>query len=201
MMSILRAKRSFDLSFNGSAGAVVDVSEYATGTITFSGLPVADETITVNGVVFTFKASADPDLNEVTIGADEIETADNVRVKLSASTNAALTVASYTDDDAGEVTITYDTIGPEGDAFTLAESATNTAVSGATLTGGDGFVPVERAIRLLADRAARVTIGNAADILIPANFPEVFYISGLSKISAISNDATAGKLNITVLTQ
>jgi hypothetical protein len=101
-----------------------------TGTVTFSvGLPVADETVTVGGEVFTFKATRTVAF-EVAIGADFTATAQNFKAavnldstKASASgAGAVITLTSYVGGTAGNITLT--------------EAATNVAVSGATLTGG-----------------------------------------------------------------
>lgn len=114
---------------NGTAtGDVVGVK--ASGTITFTGLPVADETITVRGVVYTFKATS-ASATQITIGADATETAENT-VSIIAANDALVDVVNV----AGVLTISAANTGEYGNAYTLAESATNTAVSGATLTGG-----------------------------------------------------------------
>ena len=130
-----------DISFDGSGDvatinldngtATGDVTGVkASGTITFTGLPVANETITVNAIVYTFKATASLD-TEITIGADATATAANV-VSVVEANDSAIDAASVL----GVVTISAAATGEYGNAMTLAETATNTAVSGATLTGG-----------------------------------------------------------------
>lgn len=114
---------------NGTAtGDVVGVK--ASGTITFTGIPVADETITVRGVTYTFKATS-TSATEITIGADATETAENT-VSIIDANDALVDVINV----AGVVTVSASATGEYGNAYTLAESATNTAVSNATLTGG-----------------------------------------------------------------
>ena len=114
---------------NGTAtGDVTGVK--ATGTVTFTGLPVADETITVNAIVYTFKASAST-ATQITIGADATATASNAASKIEANDSAV-----DASNVAGVLTITAAATGEYGNAITLAEAATNTAVSGATLSGG-----------------------------------------------------------------
>jgi len=114
---------------NGTAsGDVTGVK--ATGTITFTGLPVANETVTINGTVYTFKAAA-ATATEITIGADATATAANTASKID--TNETIVDAVNV---LGVVTISAADTGEYGNAYTLAESATNTAVSGATLSGG-----------------------------------------------------------------
>ena len=114
---------------NGTAtGDVTGVK--ATGTVTFTGLPVADETITVNAIVYTFKASAST-ATQITIGADATSTASNAASKIEAN-DSAVDASSV----AGVLTITAANTGTYGNAITLAESAANTTVSGANLSGG-----------------------------------------------------------------
>lgn len=125
----------------------------ATGTVTFSGLPVANETVTINGQVYVFKASASSAL-EVTIGADANATGANFATKVN--TNSVVVTAANV---AGVVTLTAISGGTGGNAITLAEAATNTAVSGATLTGGVNTVyptPVEIQLAPLPDDVTSV---------------------------------------------
>lgn len=104
----------------------------ATGDIVVS-TPVNDDTITINGKVFTWKtAAAGPD--QVTIGGSSAASAENLRAKLAASTDPRVVQAHYT--VAGStVTVTHDDYGTAGNAFTLARSGTGTTVP-ATLSGG-----------------------------------------------------------------
>lgn len=111
---------------------------YASGTITFStAVPTADETVTINGKVITFKVAADPDEDEVTIGATLAETAANLAAFINAHRmdfdvedgNGVIATSA-----AGVVTVK--SAGTAGNAVTLAEAGTNIAVSGANLTGG-----------------------------------------------------------------
>lgn len=111
---------------------------YASGTVTFStAVPTAGETVTINGVVITFRAAADPDLNEVTIGATLAETAANLatfvnahRMEFGVEDGSGVIATS----SAGVTTIK--SAGTAGNAVTLAEAGANIAVSGATLSGG-----------------------------------------------------------------
>jgi hypothetical protein len=119
---------TIDLASGVATGDVTGVK--ASGTITFTGLPVADETITVRGVTYTFKASAST-ATEITIGADATETAANTVSKLTANDTLIDAV-----NVAGVVTVSASETGEYGNAYTLAQAATNTAVSGATFSGG-----------------------------------------------------------------
>lgn len=104
----------------------------ASGTITISGgVPLANDTVTVNGTVFTFKSSVSAS-TDVLIGADANATGNS----LAAAINAVLSAVVYAVNSSGVVTVTSVSDGIGGNAITLAENATNTVVSGATLTGG-----------------------------------------------------------------
>lgn len=102
----------------------------AVGTLTFGGQPAADATITVAGNVYTFKASADPLLRQITIGADAAGTAANTAAKLAAAdVRLVPSVASNV------VTVRARDEGTGPNAFTLV-GTTNVTASGGTLTGG-----------------------------------------------------------------
>ena len=141
-----------DLYYASGGGTVQLLAERSvaagtpgTGTLTVAVNPSNNETISVNGVTFTFKSSPSGS-TEVQIGANAKATSVNFAAKLSASANGSITVASYSADvNTGIVTITYKTIGgSSGNAYTLADSSSgNVTRSGATLTGsspvyGDG---------------------------------------------------------------
>lgn len=116
--------------FNGTA--------FATGAITFSTNPSNGDTITLNGVVWTFVTSGATG-NQTNIGASLNATLNQLVTDLTASVNPSLTVASYSDTPAGNATslvISYNTPGVGGDSYTLAASAATP--SGPTLTGGGG---------------------------------------------------------------
>lgn len=108
------------------------VSIKAAGSIEFAGQPVDNDTITVNGIVFTFTA-AGSGANEIAIGADLATTLANAATELNGAADAELTVATYS-STATAITITYGTAGDAGNAFTLGASAA--IPSGATLEGG-----------------------------------------------------------------
>ncbi|MGF6837064.1 hypothetical protein QF001_000931 [Paraburkholderia youngii] len=106
----------------------------ASGTITFGGLPAANDTVTIGGTVVTFVSSA-PTGNQVLIGTTAAQTAANLQSFLQASADTNISKCSYSTNLA-VTTVTYKTVGTAGNAFTLAKVSTNITVSGATLTGG-----------------------------------------------------------------
>jgi hypothetical protein len=117
----------------GASMKVRNAAVLATGSITFTGLPVANDTVTVAGTAFTAKASASTS-TEFTIGADATATATNLAAKLNAHT----TISRYVTASSalGVVTLTAAVPGVFGNLVTLSEALTNATVSGATLSGG-----------------------------------------------------------------
>lgn len=111
----------------------------ATGTLTVATQPSINDTIAINGVTFTFVASS-ASATQITIGADETETAANMVTILNASANASINIATYT-SALGVVTIAFDTYGTDGNAYTLADSSGGDVTrSAATLAGGSNTV-------------------------------------------------------------
>lgn len=118
------------IAFNGAG--------YATGSITFAANPSNNDTITLNGVVWTFKTAitgANQTMIQPTVGTTMTQLASD----LAASSNASLTVASYVGSTSGVdgvLTIRFNTAGTAGNAYTLAASVA--MPSGPNLTGGSG---------------------------------------------------------------
>jgi hypothetical protein len=120
------------IAFNGAG--------FATGAIGFSGLnPSNNDTITLNGVVWTFVTTRTGPQQTMIAGAFA-QTLTTLVSDLSASSNASLVVAAYAADITGQnLIVSYKTAGTAGNAYTLAASALiSPGASGATLTGGAG---------------------------------------------------------------
>jgi len=118
----------------GLLGDPVSADVPATGYIDFSNQPTANDTITINGTVFTFVAGA-PAGDEIQIGGTVIQTVDNAVTQLNASADGNVTVATYSRPTGTQrILITHDAAGSTGNAFTLVASIA--AVSAATLEGG-----------------------------------------------------------------
>lgn len=128
------------LQYPSGGGTVELLSEQqvkqAAGALTAVTNPLNTETISVNGISFTFVTGASTSTN-VHIGADKETTMANFALVLNASANAAINIATYTSSGA-VLTITFTAPGDAGNAYTLANSSGSVAVtrSGATLTGG-----------------------------------------------------------------
>lgn len=142
------------------SSVVITGQAKATGTVTFSANPAVDDTVTVNGTVFTAKASGATG-NQFNIGADVTATALNLKTVLAASVVAGVAAATYT-SALGVVTVKHSTFGTAGNSFTLAKSGTNIAVSGATLSGG-------------SNSAARTV---TTDYTINAELGKIFIVDG-----------------------
>lgn len=111
----------------------------ATGNITFvTAIPAAGDTITVNGIVFTFRATATTLPTDIFPGTTITTAATATAAALNASVADGVTDAIYT-AALGVVTVTQRNAGTAGNSFTLAKTAAtaaNLTVSAATLLGG-----------------------------------------------------------------
>lgn len=107
--------------------------EYAVGTLTFSGVGTAADTVTINGVPITLRAAADPALDEVTIGGTATATAQNMKAFINANTARLEVVAKGT---GAVLAIRANVPGEEGNAITTTEAGTGTAFGAATLLAG-----------------------------------------------------------------
>lgn len=105
----------------------------ATGTVTFSSF-VADDTVTINGVTFTGKASPSG-TNQWAIGASDNACATNFAAKINASSLAGISGVVTASASSNVVTLTAVQPGLTGNAVTLAISA-HGSVSAARMSGG-----------------------------------------------------------------
>lgn len=106
----------------------------ANGVVTFTGTPVANETLTVGIIIFTFKATRVL-AGEVAIDANNTTQAANLVTAINA--DQPLTSATNV---AGVVTVTAATKGVAGNNIVLSETATGCAVTGITAGKIDGGV-------------------------------------------------------------
>lgn len=126
---------------SGGGGLTVSLSSSAlvaaSGTITAASVQ-ANDTITINGVVFTAKTTT-AGANEFNIGASDTTCAAAIVTSINASTTALIQGFISPSSALGVVTLTAIPAGVVGNAYTLA-SSTNVrlAVSGARLAGGTG---------------------------------------------------------------
>jgi hypothetical protein len=116
----------------GLFGDPVSTQVAATGTITFSANPSNTQTITLNGVTWTF-VTGSPTGNQTQIAGSLAATLAQLVTDLNGSANTSIDDATYTENDTALI-ITHDTIGTAGNAYTLA--ASHGTVSASTLEGG-----------------------------------------------------------------
>lgn len=119
---------------------------YASGTITFSGTTTDGDTVTINGVVYTFKDTLSA-ARHVKIGATAAATALNLVDAVNANYATygvayhQLTVANVyciasVASGGTVVTVSSKLHGTASNSYTLAKSSTDITVSGANLSGG-----------------------------------------------------------------
>jgi hypothetical protein len=174
------AIRQFEVLMMDANGRLTpwDATEfgYASGTVTFTGQPANNDTVTINGVVITFKTSGATGA-QVNIGATAGATVTNFVNLINGtpdSTNdtTGLTVEGNDPLAGTGVTATVDATGlivtlhavapgTAGNSITLTEAATNVTVSGATLAGGaaETDTAVKRACGIAAQPIAAATPG------------------------------------------
>ena len=104
------------------------VAEKASGKFTFEANPVADNTIGIDDVVYTFVASDAGD-DEILLGATLAKTLENIVAKSFPGVTFEITA-----DD--EITVTAVTPGTDGNSIQLKKNSSNISISGTYLTGG-----------------------------------------------------------------
>lgn len=132
----------------------------ATGQIAFAGNPAANDTITVGGQAFTFKASS-PGANQILVESNLAKTLRNAVRVLNASAVAGVAAARYTlNDDLSAIVVTHKTVGTSGNSFTLAASVATP--SGSTLAGGSTSGPYNHVFKAggLTLPSASIEVGN-----------------------------------------
>jgi hypothetical protein len=109
----------------------------ATAYIAFSGQPLANSSIVLNGVTWTF-VSGTPSGSQTQIGASLDATLTALAADLNASADTQVAKCTYTANTTlDRLEVQVDTAGVAGNAFALAASAnSNGTASGPTLTGG-----------------------------------------------------------------
>lgn len=111
----------------------------ATDTVTFSGNPANNDTLTIAGTTITFVTGA-PSALQVQIGGTQAITLANLMAFLLASVDTNLIKVSYS-LQGSILTLTANiaqVVGAAGNALTLAKSSTVIAIGGATFSGGVG---------------------------------------------------------------
>jgi hypothetical protein len=131
-------------------------AQAATGSVTI-GSPADNDTVTIDGVTFTYVSSGANPANRTFTTADDLVAA----IQANSTTNAALT-AVKDGTNPNKVDLTAKTPGAAGNNITLATSnATQFTLSGAKLSGGADAVPGKVAITFSGPiKATGVTPAN-----------------------------------------
>lgn len=148
---------SFELPADYMNGSVSVASQ---GTITMSGIPVANEEFVIDTQTFIFKA-ARTTTGEVTIGSDAAETAQ--LIEFAVNTDLTTVTAERSDET---VIITAVTAGTVGDAIVFTETATNMEVDGSGTLGATTAGSDAAACTMSIDYwtgAAYATVGTIID--------------------------------------
>lgn len=98
------------------------------GDITFTANPTAGDTITINGVTWTFVASGATG-SQTNIGADLDTTIRNLVNDLNASTNTTISEASYSNVGGNKLHVIYDALQGGAATFTMTSSSANGVVT------------------------------------------------------------------------
>jgi len=117
----------------------------ATGTLTLTGNAVADETVTVGGKVYTWKATVSTTANEVKIGATASDSLDNLIAAVNTGAGSGTLYGSATTVNvnvsaaagAGDTAVFTSALsGTAGNAIATTDTMTLGSFGGSTLTGG-----------------------------------------------------------------
>lgn len=125
----------------------------AVGTLTSDGTAPADnDTVTIDGHVYTFKTALTPAANEVLIGADAAAALDNLKAAINAGagsgtlygagTVAHATVTATTNTDTTQV-VEAKTAGSAGNSLATTESSSHLSWGAATLAGGGANISLD----------------------------------------------------------
>lgn len=164
----------FQTLMRDAAGRLVPLTtagDYATGTITVGGQPVATNTVSVNAHAITFVAAGTPTATQVLIGATAADTA----AAIAAVINSDPVLYAVTASVAGTViTLTANAVGTAGNAVALAEAVTDAGftVSGATLAGANAAedVPSGNFVAVAMQPVSAATPGAKLPIRISGGF-------------------------------
>lgn len=139
MVKVPLAETTIDNMVTIMPGSIVVTSGLgaaaATGTIVFGSVASAGDTVTVNGTVFTFRATPSVQ-NEIALGTTPATSATNLYTALNNTLTGSVTNATYANATPGTVSVTYAYLGATGNSFTLAKTGSSCTVSGTNLTGG-----------------------------------------------------------------
>jgi flagellar hook protein FlgE len=141
---VVPAKATTEVELDMNLDAAADIP--ATGTLTMSGQPSANDTVTIGGTTYTFVSSLSSTPDEVLIGQSAADTLANLSAAISGSTGAgttystgtvANTSATVTGATATTLSLQATAEGANGNSVVTTSSDTdNLSFGAATLTGG-----------------------------------------------------------------
>lgn len=158
----------------------------ATGTMTFSGQPAANDTLTINAHVITFKTSGATGA-QVDIGGTATLTAQNVKAYIEDNLDTLQVVPSGAST---VITLTATSAGTWGNSITLARSGSFPAVSDAELAGGTNGGAIPSSNNWSADLASgRLYIEEGSQIADDAIIVVVYNVTAQTQTVLQSEDA------------
>lgn len=179
----------------GSHLAFVSNGTKADFEIVFSANPQENDSLTLNGVEYTFKATP-VFTNDVDIGATLPDTLDNLLAKVNASTDSRLTVATYSEDGTDTFSGLYKTFGTVGNAYTIVWdfAATTLAVNGeaAAISGSETMVNGAGTADSITDAESRLqTLGFHAGMIVTITNSTTPANNGSFKVLSVAADGSS----------
>jgi len=157
-----------------------------TGQIAFTANPTAGDTVTINGVTWTFVAAGATG-TQVNIGTNLDFTLRNLVDSLNVSTNPAITPGTYSNYNGHTLKVVYDSMNGNAATFTLASSSVNgtptqlliydPAVSASNMTSG--------AIQSHFNRSVDIVDNNGLKHSVNMNFLKTAVNTWAVELSAI----------------
>lgn len=130
----------------------------ASGTLTFTGVGVADQIVTIGNRVYTWKV-APAAADEVAIGANQAASEANLTAAINSGVGGSAPHTQVTAADvASTVVVTAIEYGTAPNAYATTEDGTNMSWGAATLEGGAGGPKMGKAIKAAANPSSLVRV-------------------------------------------
>lgn len=158
-----------------ASSSITAATEAATETLDFAGQPANNDTVTIDGTVYTFKTTLTPTAFEVLRGADATASRDNLVSAINLTGTPGTDYAADTTEhptvsaaaSGADLVATAETAGTAGNSIATTESSANLSWGGATLSGGrDGdqinltAIPTSTDTQVIARRIYRDEAGD-----------------------------------------
>ena len=167
-------------NITGTGAKTFTVANTATkiGTIA-TAVPTANDTFTINGQVFTFKASA-ASATQVTIGGTVAATVTNLATALNNSNVAAIAGITFADDGAGNLYAYY------------SGSTAPTVTTSAAVTSASAFSNGVTNSTLAASGSVGLSVGTTSAV---GNTTGNLFVTGGTSVASSTNDGQAVDLS------